>query len=265
MRLMTISSGSSGNSSYVGTDTTSLLVDVGNSMKNIINGLQDIGLSGKDVDAILITHEHMDHIKGLGILSRKYNIPIYATYGTLDGIMTCKSLGTFDYNLFKPIKSDQSFEIGDITISSKSISHDANDPVCFNFTDGKSKVSIATDLGKYDDLIIDFLSESDAMVIESNHDVRMLEVGPYPFELKRRILSDKGHLSNEASGMLIKQLLNDHLKHISLGHLSDKNNYPELAYETVKQEISDNIFTSDIRDFGLTVAPRYEHGELIEV
>ena len=265
MKLMTISSGSSGNSSYVGTDNTTILVDVGNSMKNIVSALEGIGISGKDVDAILITHEHIDHIKGLGILARKYNVPIYATYGTIDGIMTFKSLGTFDYNLFHPIKNDASFEIGDITINTRSISHDANDPTCYNFTDGKSKISIATDFGTYDSFMVDFLSESDAMVIESNHDVRMLEVGPYPFPLKQRILSDKGHISNETSGRLIKQLLNNHLKHISLGHLSDKNNYPDLAYETVKQEISDNIFTDDVRDFGLTVAPRYDAGELIEV
>lgn len=265
MRLMTIASGSSGNSTYIGTDSTSILLDTGISLRNIENGLQGIGLSPRDIDGILITHEHSDHIKGLGVISRKYNIPIYATYGTIDGIMTSRSLGVFDYNLLRPINNNAAFRLGDINISAHSISHDANDPVCYSFVSGGNKISVATDLGIYDDFLIDFLSESDAMVIEANHDVRMLEAGPYPFQLKARILGDKGHLCNEASASLIRQLLNNHLGYIALGHLSDKNNYAELAYETVRQELMDNPYTSDVRDFGLCVAPRYECGKLIEV
>lgn len=265
MRLMTIASGSSGNSCYIGTDNTTLLLDVGISMKAIQGGLSDIDLSLKDVDGILITHEHIDHIKSIGSISRKYNIPIYLTYGTIDGILQNKNIGSFDYNLFIPISDDASFMIGDILVKAHSISHDANDPVCYTFYSDNKKAAVATDLGIYDDLLIDFLSESDAMVIEANHDIRMLEAGAYPFYLKKRILGERGHLCNEASGKLIYELLNDHLKYISLGHLSDKNNFPELAFETVKQELTDNPFSDDVRDFGLNVAPRNSNGILMNI
>ena len=265
MQFMSIASGSSGNSYYVGTDRTTLLLDAGISMKRIDDGLRTIDRSLDDVDGILITHEHIDHIKGLGVISRKYNIPIYATYGTIDGIVASGALGTFDFNLLQPIMNREEFMIGDIEIKAHSISHDAADPVCYSFTSNGKKVSVATDMGVYDNMIIDFLSESDAMLIEANHDIRMLEVGPYPFPLKQRILSDRGHLCNEASGKLIRQLLNSHIKYIALGHLSDKNNYPELAYEAVRQELEGNIYSIDVRDFGLTVAPRERNGELVKL
>ena len=265
MRFMSISSGSSGNCIFVGSDTTSLLLDCGISLKRIEQGLKNAELSGKDIDGILITHEHIDHIKSLGVIARRYNIPIYATYGTIDGILTTKSLGTFDYNLFQPIYNDSSFMIGDISVSANPVSHDAGDPVCYSFVNDNKKVGVATDLGVYDDMIIDFLSESDILLVEANHDVRMLEVGPYPYPLKQRILSDKGHLSNENGGRLIRELLNDHIRYIALGHLSEKNNYSELAYETVKQELSGNAYSDDVRDFGLCVASREECSELVEI
>ncbi len=265
MKIMTIASGSSGNSTYIGSDSTSLLLDVGVSAKRIEQALHELELSGRDVDAILITHEHIDHIKGLGVLERKFNIPIYATYGTIDGIMQTKSLGTFDYNLLKPIASNTQIVIGDLIIRSHPISHDAQEPVCYSVENNGKKISVATDLGVYDNSLIDFLSESDAMVIEANHDVRMLEAGPYPYYLKKRILGNKGHLSNEASGTLIRQLLNSRLKYVGLGHLSDKNNYPDLAYESVKLELMGNDFFDDPRDIKLSVAPRYESGPVVEL
>ena len=265
MKFMSIASGSSGNSAYIGTDKTSLILDVGISMKKIEEGLSKVGVSGREVDGILLTHEHSDHIKSVGTIARKYGIPIYATYGTLDALMTIKSLGTFDYNLFKPIKNDSSFVIGDICVNVHSISHDAADPVCYTFENNSHKVSVATDMGIYDKHTVDFLADSEALLIEANHDIRMLEVGPYPFMLKQRILSEKGHLSNDASGGLIRCLLNDKIKYIGLGHLSEKNNYEYLAFETVKQAISDNPFTNDVRDFGLCVASRSECGAVIDL
>ena len=266
MKLMTIASGSSGNVSYVGNDNTTILVDVGITMKAVEAGLNQIDLTCRDVDAIVITHEHIDHVKSLGVISRKYNIPIYATYGTIDGLMAIKSLGVFDYNLFKPINNNTTFNVGNITVNAKSISHDTNDPVCYSFEENGNKIAIATDLGMYDDMMIDFLSECDAMVIEANHDIRMLEANPlYPYILKKRILGDRGHLCNEACGRLLRQVLNDHMKYVALGHLSDKNNYPELAYEAVKQELAGNSFSDDVRDFGLCVAPRSGNGNLIEL
>jgi Metal-dependent hydrolases of the beta-lactamase superfamily I len=265
MKLMTLASGSSGNCTYIGTDRTSLLLDVGISLKNIEFGLTDSGIDPCSMDGILITHEHSDHIKCLGIISRKYNIPIYATAGTIAAIKNVKSLGDYDHSLFNEIERETTFKIGDIKINVNPISHDAADPVCYSFNNGKAKVSVATDLGIYDDKLVSFLSDSDAMVIEANHDIRMLEVGPYPYQLKQRILGDRGHLCNEASGQLIKRLLNDHTKAVFLGHLSDKNNYPELAFESVKQELQGNPFSDDVRDFGLEVAPRYTASQIIEV
>ncbi|SEQ42294.1 Phosphoribosyl 1,2-cyclic phosphodiesterase [Lachnospiraceae bacterium NE2001] len=265
MKLLTLASGSSGNCTYIGTDRTSLLLDVGISLKNIEFGLTESGVDPSTMDGILITHEHSDHIKCLGIISRKYNIPIYATAGTIAAIKRVKALGDYDHSLFMPIERDSCFDIGDIRINTSPISHDAADPVCYSFKNRKSKVSVATDLGVYDEKLVSFLSESDAMVIEANHDIRMLEVGPYPYQLKQRILGNKGHLCNEASGQLVKSLLNDHLKAVFLGHLSDKNNYPELAFAAVEQELKGNPFSDDVRDFGLEVAPRYTPSKIIEV
>ncbi len=265
MKMMTIASGSSGNCTFVGSDNTSILVDVGISKKRIQAGLSNIDVDFKDINGILITHEHIDHIRAIGVISRAYGIPIYSTEDTCSEISRCKTLGDFDTGLLKPIEPDREFTIGDIDITPHSIWHDAADPVCYSlYNDGK-KISIATDIGNYDDYLVDSLKDSDALLVESNHDIRMLQVGPYPYELKRRVLSDRGHLSNEASGRLIKRILNDHLKAIFLGHLSQENNYPELAYETVKVELSDNPFTDDVRDFNLQVASREACSQLVLV
>ena len=256
MKLMNIASGSSGNVTFVGTENTSVLIDAGISMKKIEEGMNSIGMSTRDLDAIMITHEHSDHIKGLGVLSRKYGIPIYATQGTIKGIGENTSVGRIDNELYNVISTDISFQVGDLTIEPHSIWHDAYEPVCYSITDGKSKASIATDLGDFNDYLVKCLSDSDMLLIEANHDVRMLEAGPYPYDLKRRILGQKGHLSNEASGRFIRKLLNDHIKTIILGHLSKDNNIPELAYEAVKLELKDNGFTDNIEDFNLHTAMR---------
>ena len=256
MKLMNIASGSSGNVTFVGTENTSVLIDAGISMKKIEEGMNSIGMSARDLDAIMITHEHSDHIKGLGVLSRKYGIPIYATQGTIKGIGENTSVGRIDNELYNIISTDISFQVGDLTIEPHSIWHDAYEPVCYSITDGKSKASIATDLGDFNDYLVKCLSDSDMLLIEANHDIRMLEAGPYPYDLKRRILGQKGHLSNEASGRFIRKLLNDHIKTIILGHLSKDNNIPELAYEAVKLELKDNGFTDNIEDFNLHTAMR---------
>ena len=263
MQMKTIASGSSGNCIYVGTDNTTLLVDVGISKKRISDGLMEINRKLNEVDGILITHEHIDHVKGLGVISRSLNIPIYATKDTCNEICRMDTLGDFNYRLLNPIEPDKSFKIGDISVEPHSIWHDAADPVCYSLTHKGKKVSIATDLGDYDDYLIHSLSGSDVLLVEANHDVRMLQVGPYPYIIKQRILGKRGHLSNEAGGRLIRSLLNDHIKKIILGHLSDKNNYPELAYEAVKNELSGNEYADDVREFNLTVAGRNTPGELV--
>ena len=265
MKLMSIASGSSGNCIYVGTDSTSLLVDAGISKKKISEGLDSIDMDFRDIDGILITHEHIDHVRSLGVIARSYDIPIYATKETCQAIGEMSVLGEYNKELFHYIDADKSFNIGDITVEAHSVWHDAADPVCYTMTSNGKKVSIATDLGDYDDYIVNAIKDSDALLIEANHDVRMLQVGPYPYSTKQRILGKRGHLSNEKSGKLLLDVLNSHIKGVFLGHLSKDNNYPELAYETVKTEISGNPFSSGIRDFNIKVASRVSCSDLIHV
>ena len=256
MRLVSIASGSSGNCIYVGSDTTHLLVDVGISNKKTEAGLNAIELSCRDLDGILITHEHSDHIQGLGVISRKFGIPVYATKGTINGIMQSKSLGEFDYGLLHEIEAGGTFDLKDITVSNMAVSHDANEPVAYRFCCNGKKIAVATDMGFYDDSIVDSLLGMDAILLEANHDVNMLQVGPYPYLLKQRILGNRGHLSNETSGRLLARILHDNMKTVVLGHLSKENNLPELAYETVKLEVTmaDNPY--DGNDFPILVAKR---------
>lgn len=256
MRLCSIASGSSGNCIYVGSDNAHLLVDAGISGKRITQGLNSLELTGEDIDGILITHEHSDHIQGLGVIARKYHIPIYATGGTVDAMSRMKSLGRMPERIFHEIREDEPFEIKDMTINPFTIPHDAAQPVGYRLECGTQAVGIATDLGKYNDYIIGHLQNLDALLLEANHDIRMLQVGKYPYYLKQRILGDRGHLSNENAGRLLCRLLHDNLKAVFLGHLSRENNYEELAYETVCSEVTlgDNPYKS--RDFRIQVAKR---------
>lgn len=263
MRIATVASGSSGNCVYVGSDNTHVLVDVGISGKRTEMGLNANGISMKDISAILITHEHIDHINGLGVISRKYEIPIYTTEGTADAIRKNTKLGKIPEDLYVNIESDSPFYIGDLEVCPFNISHDAAQPVAYRFNKGNKSVAVATDMGKYDDYIVNNLSNLDALLIEANHDVRMLLAGTYPYYLKQRILGEKGHLSNETSGKLINDILHDGLKYIMLGHLSKENNYEDLAYETVKSEIavSDNEYKAE--DFNIMVAKRDAYSTLL--
>lgn len=265
MKLCSIASGSSGNCIFAGSDTTSLLVDAGISGKRVENGLNTIGHTGRDLDGILVTHEHSDHIRGLGVLSRKLQVPIYATKATIEEILSCSSLGKFPEGIFYEIEPDRPFEIGDLTVNPFTISHDAADPVGYRISQGEHSVGIATDLGKYDDYIIENLQGLDALLLEANHDVNMLQVGAYPYYLKQRILSDRGHLSNCAAGQLLSSLLHDGMKEIMLGHLSQENNYEDLAFETVCSEVTmgDNPYQS--KDFHIMVARRNESSRLLTV
>lgn len=265
MRLCSIASGSSGNCIYVGSDSTHLLIDVGISGKRIEQGLQSLDLTGRDVDGIFITHEHSDHIGGLGVIARKYNIPIYATGGTIDAMKGYSSLGKVDESLYHEIKADQKLVLKDLVVQPMRISHDAADPVGYRVSYGKKKIAVCTDLGVYDEYTVDCLQGTNAILLEANHDVNMLQVGPYPYPLKRRILGDRGHLSNENSGRLLCRILHDEMKAVFLGHLSQENNLPELAFETVRMEINmgDNPYKAS--DFNIRVARRDEVTPAIEL
>ncbi len=257
MKIGSIASGSSGNCIYIGDGTTNLLVDTGISGKRIQCGLDAYGVDIRTLDGILITHEHIDHVSGLGVLSRRYHIPIYATKGTIGAIQCMKSVGQIDENLFHEIECQSEFRIGSIQIKSIPISHDAIDPVAYRLEGSKYHVGIATDLGYYNEEIISFLQTLDAVVIEANHDEKLVQVGSYPYELKRRILGNKGHLSNTTAGHLLKDILHDNMKQVILGHLSNENNMPELAYETVRLEIDGVV--------PIIVAHRSQYTALIEL
>ena len=263
MRMVSIASGSSGNCIYIGSDDTHILVDAGISNKRIQQGLNEIGLSGNDVNGILITHEHSDHIKGLGVLSRKYHVPVYGTRETLDEIASSGSLGEFDRDLLTPICPDVDFTLGDLNVRPFKIDHDAANPVAYRVNCGDKSVAVATDMGHFDQYIIDNLQGLDALLLESNHDVRMLETGPYPYYLKRRILGDHVHLSNENAGRLLNCVLHDNLKKVFLGHLSKENNYEELAYETVRLEIDEGDCPYGASDFSISVAGRDHMSEIV--
>lgn len=265
MRLCSIASGSSGNCIYVGSDHTHLMIDAGISGRRIEEGLNSIGLKTQEIDGILITHEHSDHVGGLGVLARRYGIPMYATKGTIDAVKSMSYLGKIPEELFRVIRADEPFEVNDLKINPVRISHDAADPVAYRIGNGRKSVGVVSDLGKYNDYIVENFSGVDALLLEANHDVNMLQVGKYPYQLKCRILGDKGHLSNESSGRLLSRLLHDDMGTVLLGHLSQENNLAELAYETVRLEVlmSDNKYRPE--DFKIRVAARNTVSEAIAV
>ena len=265
MRLCSIASGSSGNCIYVGSEATHLLVDVGISGKRTESGLQELGLTGRDIDGILITHEHADHISGLGVLARKYEIPIYATAGTIEAMKCDRSLGNMEESLFHEVQEDKKLTIKDLTVNPMRISHDAAQPVGYRISYGNKKVAVCTDLGIYNDYTVECLKGMDALLLEANHDVNMLQVGPYPYYLKQRILGDRGHLSNENSGRLLCRILHDNLQAVLLGHLSKENNLPELAYESVRMEINMGENPYKAGDFDIRVAKRSEVTPVVEI
>ena len=263
MELGSIASGSSGNCICVGTADCHLLVDAGIIGKRIETVLNSLGLKTSEMEAILVTHEHIDHIAGLGVLARRYGLPIYGTQGTLDAICGVKSVGKIEQSLLHPIIPEQEFQIGELTVYPISISHDAADPVAYMMKTDSHKIGVITDLGTYDDALVDKLQDLDILLLEANHDVRMLQTGSYPYPLKQRILGDRGHLSNVLSGQLLGKLLHDRFGAVVLGHLSKENNFAELAYETVRLEVSmgENPYKGD--DFPIYVANRSEVSQMV--
>lgn len=263
MRLCSIASGSSGNCIYIGDEHTHLLVDTGISKKRVEQGLSELGIKGDELDGILVTHEHIDHIQGLGVFCRKYKTPVFATKGTIEGIKECSSLGKLPEGILHEINVDERFRLGELAVCPFAISHDARQPSGYRIESGKKAVAVATDLGTYDSYIVENLKKLDAVVLEANHDVHMLEVGPYPYPLKKRVMGELGHLSNELSGRLLCDILHDGLRSVVLGHLSKENNYAELAYETVKLEVSlgDNPYRGE--DIPIIVAKRDTVSDII--
>jgi len=235
-KISVLASGSSGNSIYVSDGKMNILVDVGLSGKEMEKRLNEIDVSPDEIDAIIITHEHRDHVSGAGIFSRRYNIPIYANDPTWNNSYKC--IGKINKKHCEIIKND--FMLGDIAVHPFSISHDAASPFAYILYCNKKKIGIATDMGYFDEKIVNELKELDFLVIEANHDLDMLMTGDYPWNVKHRIKGDEGHLSNDDTAALLPKIIGENEPQILLAHLSEDNNNPEVAYITVKNSLRAN-------------------------
>lgn len=211
---------------------TRLLVDAGLSRKETFERLAALGVAPESLDAILISHEHADHVAGLAAIARKLDIPVYCSRLTAPAI----PWGEFTPRL-ELFQAGERFPIGDIDIQSFTVPHDAADPVAFAFHAEGVKISIATDLGYLPDSVRVHLAGSDALLLESNHDLEMLKVGPYPWSVKQRVMSRMGHLSNEVACGFIREVLDSRTSTLILGHLSEHNNHPEIVRLMAEQSL----------------------------
>lgn len=247
-------SGSSGNCIYVAGGDTRLLIDAGMSGKAIAEALQQINVLPETLSAILVTHEHIDHTKGVGVLSRRFHLPVYATEPTMNamagqiGPIPAKDLRIFD--------KEGDFYIGNLAIRPFAIPHDAADPVGYRIDCGCCSAAVATDMGCMKKSVLQVLRGANVLLLESNHDPDMVMINPhYTAQLKRRILSNHGHLSNENSARALLELYGTGVRHVLLGHLSAENNTPELAYATASNILSQEGVIPG-RDLQLSIAWR---------
>ncbi len=258
IKFQSIVSGSSGNCILFCCNKTKILIDCGISGKKITAYLNDIGVDPYDIDKILVTHEHIDHTSGVGIMSRKFDIPILASEGTWDGM----EIGKIKAENVSKFAKNNSCEIGDIRITPFDIPHDAHQPTGYIIEAENKKFAVATDIGHITDRITDSLTGCDAVILEANYDEHMLQTGPYPQNLKNRIAGDNGHLANKDAGTLAAYLAKNGTRHIMLGHLSNENNSPEIAFSEVARELEFGGFQLG-KDVMLSVAPRYDISENI--
>ncbi|UCZ53221.1 MBL fold metallo-hydrolase [Bacillus shivajii] len=240
LRLSVLASGSTGNAIYVETDDQKLLIDAGLSGKKIEECFEKVNVSPKDLDGILVTHEHSDHIKGVGILARRYNLPIYANDKTWKAMESKLGTVTLDQKFHFEIGETKAF--GQLDVETFGVSHDAAEPMFFTFHHGGRKLSIVTDTGYVSERIKGITKDSNAFVFESNHDMDMLRMGKYPWNIKRRILGDEGHVSNVDAGLALADILTDKPASVYLAHLSLDNNMKDLAKMTVQQTLEEKGF-----------------------
>src|SRR5690606_24899574 len=231
LRFSVLASGSTGNAFYIESNKEKLLVDAGLSGKQMDKLFDEVQVSPADLSGILVTHEHSDHIKGLGIIARKYNLPIYANQKTWNAME--RSIGKLSLDQKFVFNMEEVKTFGDIDVESFGVSHDAAEPMFYVFRHGGKKVALVTDLGYVSERIKKTIEGADAYVFESNHDVGMLRMGRYPWSVKRRILGDSGHVSNEDCGLALTDVIDNNTKRIYLAHLSKDNNMKDLARMSV--------------------------------
>lgn len=246
MKIKILASGSKGNSSIIITDNLKILVDVGISKKKLSEKLANMSIDLQDIDAIFITHEHSDHIAGLYTIMKNYNIPIYLTKGTFEFVKNIMINKNIKYDNFIIISSGFEYILKDLKIVPFLVIHDAIEPVNYVFYYKDKKIAIVTDLGAFyntkENNYKKWLLNLDFLALESNYDENVLLVSSYPFSLKKRIMSEKGHLSNEQAAKLLKSIINPKLKNVCLIHLSDENNNELLARETIRALLLDLNF-----------------------
>lgn len=262
IKFCSLFSGSSGNAIFLGTDKTKILIDAGVSGKRIMEALVSIGENPSELSAVLVSHEHSDHIKGAGIISRRLDIPIYANEGTwkaMEGQIGPVSLKNKRY-----FNTGIEFEINEICIKPFPMPHDASEPVGFSFFTENKKVTVSTDIGHISEELLDCMEMSDLILLESNHDLEMLRVGRYPWWLKKRIMGENGHLSNEVAGKTVAYLADRGTRRFLLGHLSKENNFPELAYQTVLNALDEKQIRVGT-DVTLDVVLRDRVGRVVEL
>ncbi len=262
VKFCTIASGSSGNSAFVGTEHTKILIDAGVSGKCITQALSYLETAGDTIDALFITHEHTDHIKGAGVISRKFDIPIYATCGTWQSMEN--QIGNISQKNKRFVYAQEPCIINDICVYPFAIPHDAMEPVGYSIETENHKITIATDLGHITNDIKQKLLDSEILLLEANHDEEMVKNGCYPYYLKERILGKKGHISNRTAGNLLCDIMSERLKYVFLGHMSEQNNYPRLAYQTVKSILEKNDIKIG-KYFQLDTVSRYNSSRVVEL
>ena len=253
IKMCSLRSSSKGNATIVYSETTKILVDCGISGKTLCQAMCKAGISPAEIDALVITHEHSDHTKGVGVVARKYNIPVFATNGTW--LAMENAVGEIPDGCRQVLNRAIPFVIGDITVNAFDIPHDAAEPVGYSFECDGYKAAVATDIGVMTEALLEKLKGSHTILLESNYDLYMLEAGTYPYELKCRIKGDKGHLCNEDAALTARDLVKSGTKKIILGHISPENNYPDLAFETTKLCLSGNGITVG-KDMELYVAKK---------
>ncbi|GHV41149.1 MBL fold metallo-hydrolase [Clostridia bacterium] len=271
MRFCPIVSGSSGNCTFVSIGGASVLVDAGLSgvaaeerLLSIDTSIIDRSKRQSSIDGILVTHEHGDHIQGVGVLSRKYDIPVFATRGTWKAMDCGRLVGKIADKNKRVIAPNEQFTIKSMTVVPFTIPHDAESPVGYSFFAEGRKAVVATDIGEPNDYIIENLKNADVLLIESNHDLEMLERGRYPEHLKKRISGKYGHLSNAAAGRLICDCFSPRLSHIFLAHLSEENNRPLIALDAVSTILrANNIKMNCENGVRVTVAERYDLSDVV--
>lgn len=261
LKFCSLYSGSTGNSLFLESSNSKILIDSGVSAKKIFDGLSSINVDINDIDAILVTHEHSDHVQSLGTISKKFDIPVYATHKTWDAMPGQRD--KISSSNIKYFNANEDFEIGDFKIHSFLIPHDAAEPCGFNFLCDDKKLSIATDLGHVTNSIMDALNGSNFLMLEANYDPEVLKCSRYPYLLKTRIAGPNGHLPNNLAGKTIAHLINSGLENVTLGHLSKENNFPELAYNTVVEELRFNNCSQD--SISLNVANRDHPTDVLDI